>query len=563
MIIITFVVAIVPQKMIVNGFTTPKLSPTTRWTKTSCIAITKNSQAPALTIRSKLNNKESTLVQMSTTSKNEDTKQEKVLDVTIDDDKLLSSSPNEDTIKSMGDLALNVSLNDKVLSNSNKKEFSRSTKMFVGTTFFFVVDYVLRKIFQAKGIAFPSMMAGCVLIFTTLLLMEVISKGSGDEVFEFLTPSSDVLVKWLPVFFVPGFAMLPLVNNVGSSIDVLKVFCMIPLGFCFTLLSTAYSVLGVRYLQGKLGKSAVGTSAINAAVTNKKRVKPFSQRKCNNLLFGSAFFGTLSILLTKAGLTSHILYTPVMTSFMICSTLGAFLFGGNLPPKITSIIHPIGTATSFTWLVTALFGYLTGSSFASVLQNYRIGSSNLVHAGAGDLLLYMLGPGVCSLSISMYSRKKLMKENLLAVLVGMLVSSTGGILSSAFYVRFVGIPGTVLRLSLITRNVTTALAMALTTILGGNTSIIASLLVTTGVFGSTIARKLMNAIKLKDPVSRGLGVGAAAQGIGVASLQDEKDSLPFAAINMILTALCSSILISTPFVREFVKKIALGGLVSV
>merc|ERR1712174_143876 len=183
-----------------------------------------------------------------------------------------------------------------------------------------------------------------------------------------------------------------------------------------------------------------------------------------------------------------------------------------------------------------------------------------LHAGAGDLLLYMLGPGVCSLSVSMYSRKKLMKENLLAVLVGMLVSSTGGILSSAFYVRYVGIPGAVLRLSLITRNVTTALAMALTTILGGNTSIIASLLVTTGVFGSTIARKLMSALKLKDPVSRGLGVGAAAQGIGVASLQQEKDSLPFAAINMILTALCTSILISIPVVREFVKKIALGGL---
>merc|ERR1712045_923239 len=143
-------------------------------------------------------------------------------------------------------------------------------------------------------------------------------------------------------------------------------------------------------------------------------------------------------------------------------------------------------------------------------------------------------------------------------LVGVLVSSAGGILSSALYVRLFDVPGAVLRLSLITRNVTTALAMALTTILGGNTSIIASLLVTTGVFGSTIARKLMSALKLKDPVSRGLGVGAAAQGIGVASLQQEKDSLPFAAINMILTALCSSILISTPAVRELVKKIALG-----
>lgn len=255
------------------------------------------------------------------------------------------------------------------------------------------------------------------------------------------------------------------------------------------------------------------------------------------------------------------LCTPIMTTFMICSTLGAFLMGGNLPPKITSFLHPIMSATSFTWLVVALFASITGSSFGSVLQAYRVGSSNLLYAGAGDLLLYMLGPGVCSLSIAMYSRKTLMKQNLAAVLVGMLVSSAGGILSSALYVRFMDVPGAILRLSLITRNVTTALAMALTTILGGNTAIIASLLVTTGVFGSTILRKYLNFIGLYDPVSRGLGVGAAAQGIGVASLKEEKDSLPFAAINMILTALCSSVLISIPVIREFVKKIALGGVV--
>merc|ERR1712151_127375 len=503
---------------------------------------------------------------------NEDTKeqQQKQKDekIELNKDGVLSDVPSASTIDAMGDLTSKLTENE-ITSESKKTPFLSSLggKYLVGTSFFFIVDYVLRKIFQAKGITFPSMMGECVLIFSALVALETVFKGTGDQIFNYLTPSSDALVRWLPVFFVPGMAMLPLSPiNFGNAVDVLKILGMIPLGFFFTLLTTAYSVLGVRAIQGKLEPSkplvtAPETITDANSVTKEKRKMPYSVNKCRNLLLTSGIFGALSILLTKIGSTNSMLYTPIMTTFMICSTLGAFLLGGNLPPKVTSFLHPIMSATSYTWLVVALFASITGSSFASVLQTYRVGSSHLLHAGAGDLLLYMLGPGVCSLSIAMYSRKKLMKQNLAAVLVGMLVSSTGGILSSALYVRFMDIPGAMLRLSLITRNVTTALAMALTTILGGNTAIIASLLVTTGVFGSTFVRKFMNYIGLHDPVSRGLAVGAAAQGIGVASLKEEKDSLPFAAINMILTALCSSVLISIPVVREFVKKIALGGVV--
>lgn len=527
-----------------NGFTVPK---TSSWPTTATTSITKTRIIPNIINNNGLSN--SRLIRMTNEDTKEQQKQQDRKDDTVNkkQDAVLSDVPSSTTIDSMGDLTSKLT-DSKSSDASTSFLTSLGGKYAVGTSFFFVVDYILRKIFQAKGIAFPSMMGGCVLIFSSLVALEAVSKGTGDKIFNYLTPSSDALVRWLPVFFVPGMAMLPLSPiDFGNAVDVLKILAMIPLGFFFTLITTAYSVLGVRAVQGKLGDSnkppKVQQNKIEEAKTvqskQTKRKMPYSVNKCRNLLLTSGIFGALSILLTKIGSTNSMLYTPIMTTFMICSTLGSFLMGGNLPPKVTSILHPIMTATSYTWLVVALFASLTGSSFGSVLQTYRVGSSHLLHAGAGDLLLYMLGPGVCSLSIAMYSRKTLMKQNLAAVLIGMLVSSTGGILSSALYVRFMDLPGAILRLSLITRNVTTALAMALTTILGGNTAIIASLLVTTGVFGSTILRKFMNFIGLYDPVSRGLGVGAAAQGIGVASLKEEKDSLPFAAINMILTALCS------------------------
>ena len=186
---------------------------------------------------------------------------------------------------------------------------------------------------------------------------------------------------------------------------------------------------------------------------------------------------------------------------------------------------------------SCILASITGLYFGSALQTYRVCSSNLLHAGAGDLLLCVLVPGVCSLSIATCSRKTLMKQNLSATLVGMFFSSTGDILSSALYVMHMDAPNDILHLSLITRNVTTTLAMTLTTILGSNNSIIISLIVTNGVFGSTILRKYLNFIGLHGPISRGLGVGAAAKGISMASLKEENYALPFATINMILTAL--------------------------
>jgi putative effector of murein hydrolase len=72
--------------------------------------------------------------------------------------------------------------------------------------------------------------------------------------------------------------------------------------------------------------------------------------------------------------------------------------------------------------------------------------------------------------------------------------------------------------------VTTALAIVITQMLGGDMAIAASVVVLTGIFGATVGRGLLDALKIDDPVSRGLGMGAAGQGLGVAAIMPEKVS---------------------------------------
>lgn len=431
----------------------------------------------------------------------------------------------------------------------------------VGAAFFTVLQIALNKVFRANKIAFPAMLGCTVLVFAALVLAEAVFPGVGENAFELLTPGANVLTKWLPVMFVPGLAMLPLAPSIGSAVDVLKVLSIIVVGFGFTMASTAYLVLGMRSAQGLIEekveepvskKKTVATAAPSAPA------KPFTDETYNFLLQGTVLTGAISMAATRKGISYA---TPLRTVFMFFGTVLTYVFGARLPAGFTKIVHPLVTSTAGTLLLTRLDALVTGSSFEDVLKTYKAGSLSPSKTGAGDLLLFLLGPAVGCLAVPMYSRKKIMADNLLVVIAAMLCSSVGGLFGTAWFVRLlsVGSSATV-RLSLLSRNVTTALAIVITQLLEGNIAIAASVVVLTGIFGATVGRGVLDYLKIDDPVSRGLGMGAAGQGLGVAAMMPEKEAFPFAAINMVLTAACATALATIPAVKESLVNIVSAGL---
>jgi len=452
---------------------------------------------------------------------------------------------------------------EKHLSSSNIHETLQSLRggegMFysnnlLGAAFFVAYDIALRKVFTANDIAFPSMMAGCVFIFIGLVLAEIIKTGLGESIFQLLTPGSVLLAKWLSVFFVPGLAMLPLAPKFGSNLEVVKVLSVVVIGFFFTLFTSGFSVLSLRKLQGSLKIAPSSTSSITEA-SKGPPPKVFPDGVYHNVVKGAVLFGIVSTYLTR---TSHSLAVPIQTLFMACTTIGSYIFGTRLPKSITSVIHPLVTSTAFTLLVTNLSGKATGQTFEDVLRTYKSGSLSVMKGGAGDFLLFLLGPCVVSLSIAMYSRKDLMKDNLLVVGLSTLVSAVGGLFGTAAFVRLINVANAVVRRSVIPRNVTTALAMAISTMLEGNTAITASVVVMTGIFGATFGSRVLTAVGINDPVTRGLAIGNASFGLGMASILHEVDAFPFAAIAMILTAVCATTLASIPAVKSALINIAIG-----
>lgn len=285
--------------------------------------------------------------------------------------------------------------------------------------------------------------------------------------------------------------------------------------------------------------------------------KPFGKTLFRALKSIAWVSGIATVVTTKNAPGSKFL-NLMRSSFLLSTTLSTFVFGANLPKSFTKAVHPLVTCTTLTWVVAKALASLTGSTFLDVLRTYKAGTLSPLSAGAGDVLLFLLGPAVVALSCQMYGRKKLMRENVPEVGVSTLVSAFGGLYGTAAAVRLLGIGNPTIRLSLLSRNITSPLAMAIASILGADASLAVTIVVLTGLFGANFGASILDAFGVKDAVARGLGIGAAAHGLGTAAFANEKDAFPFAAIAMALTASACTVLVSVPAVKRSVLKLALG-----
>jgi putative effector of murein hydrolase len=495
------------------------------------------------------------------------------------------------TIDSSNDINSNKSTNSFLRPIRTIQNLLKSNDIIsiFSTILFISIDVLFRKLFKLYNISFPSSLGACGILFISLLIVpNTISK---NMMVPLLQPGSTLLSKWLPVFFVPSLITLPLTDNVGNTMEILKIFSIIITGFLFTLLTTSYSVLFVRYIKNlnpttntyntssttststttttsaKTNTDAITTVTKNNVSTPSTNVKPFSDVLMNILYSCTVVTGIgamSSMVLTKQ------LNTIITSLFLLSTTLCTFVFGSRLSTTIKKVIHPLVTCTSFTWMMIASLAvliphqYSTSNAFHFLLKIYKTGhipstsSSLLPTISAGNVLLFLLGPAVVSLAVSMYEKRELMKQNIIELIMAITTSTLGGLYGTAYAVRCINIASPYLRLSLLSRNITSPLAMAIATILGADISLAVSMVVVTGLIGANFGAFLLNMFRIYDPVARGLGIGAAAHGLGTAAFVNEKDAFPFAAISMALTASAATIAVSIPVIRKSLLQLALG-----
>lgn len=302
-----------------------------------------------------------------------------------------------------------------------------------------------------------------------------------------------------------------------------------------------------------LGTISVETSS--SAGTSKK---PYDDSTTNFLIAGTVLTAAISIAAQK---TDFAYKKPLETLFLGFATLATYVWGSNLPKSITTIFNPLISSALLTLGVVKLTGMATGASFKEVLKSYTCKKLSPLEAGAGDLLLFLLSPSVISFAIGMYKGKKLIASNLPAILTAVLTGSLGSMFGTAFLARLInlgGPEGQVIRLAAVPRSTQTALGMVIAEMLGGDIAIAATMIILTGIYGGMMGIKTLDALGVKDSVSRGLGIGSAGLSLGTVSIKGEQEAFAFAGLCLVLTAVSATCLASVPAISRMLIDIAGG-----
>ena len=155
---------------------------------------------------------------------------------------------------------------------------------------------------------------------------------------------------------------------------------------------------------------------------------------------------------------------------------------------------------------------------------------------------FLLGPATVCLALPMHDNLPRMRAAALPILAGLAAGSLVAVASALAIAQAFGLGGEVMA-SLAPKSTTAPVAIGIAERLGGQPTLTAVLVLTTGIFGAMVVTPLFNALGFRDWRARGLAVGTAAHGIGTArALQVNPTAGAFAGIGMGLNAVLTAIL---------------------
>jgi len=137
------------------------------------------------------------------------------------------------------------------------------------------------------------------------------------------------------------------------------------------------------------------------------------------------------------------------------------------------------------------------------------------YKAGGDVITFFLGPATVALAVPLYKAVKQMKGKLRAVIGGVIVGSTVGLLSAALMMWLLRGSQDVL-LSMLPKSVTAPVAIELSRQLGGIPELGGVFAVLTGLLGSMVGPMLLRLVKFRGDIAIGTAIGTASHGIGTA-----------------------------------------------
>ena len=444
---------------------------------------------------------------------------------------------------------INGSKSQKYVTNAIMKILlnkSRNTEIFNmltsprnmtigGMLLLILIDKVAKILFTKFKCTFPSSLAAMVAMFMTLSVVDSFAASKAANVAWYFADAVAFIKLWLPLFFVPPLALLPLKMHLLQG-KTLSIFGLTVLGFLTSLTSSGFIAQGLTKFFPVKGNAAV-------QVPTTTRGAPKLPPVCIPLTFAA-----LNLAFAKFGPQSIQKINTYL--FGVSATVSAYVLGTLVPVGLKKVLHPVVTSGIITVLLLNLMGVVTGNTSSMMLTSYY-GSGK----GSGDLLSSLLGPAIVSFGLQLFQYRSMLLSNKMRILLSTGSSAFIGLFSTALMARLMDLCPPKVALATLTRCITSPLALAGASILGADPSLAVLLVVLTGMLGASFGEAILTKLGVKEDISVGLSIGASAHGLGTAALTKSATKFSSAVVSMSLTGLWTVALLSIKPLQNLLLKI--------
>ncbi|MFY8038945.1 MAG: LrgB family protein [Bosea sp. (in: a-proteobacteria)] len=218
-------------------------------------------------------------------------------------------------------------------------------------------------------------------------------------------------------------------------------------------------------------------------------------------------------------------------------------------------------ASPLLWLAMTLLAYAIADRLSLAAKRHPLVNPVLIAVAALSVMLwasgtpyavyfegaqfvhFLLGPATVALAIPLHRNWPVVRKAIVPILAALGAGSLTAVISAVGIAWAFGAPYELLA-SLAPKSVTAAIAMGISEGLGGNPSLTAALVITTGVLGAIMVTPMMNAMGLTDYRARGFAAGVASHGIGTArAFQVDPVAGTFAGIALGLNGLITALIV--------------------
>ena len=248
---------------------------------------------------------------------------------------------------------------------------------------------------------------------------------------------------------------------------------------------------------------------------------------------------TSSLLCLKLGHGSK----AMEVSFIIGTTLFAFVLGNEAPPTFKALCQPVFLGVLGSWLAMAMWASEDENrSFHDVLVDYSSPS------GGGPIISRLLNPFVISLSLVLFDRRHVLQRDSRLIFSLSCIASVSGLLGTAVLARLLHLPR-ILAESAVSRFTTVALALTMASELHSSPPLIVATVVLTASIGVVISKPLMKYLDIKGSRERGLCVGGVSHVLGTVSLASwDEAAVPYGLVSSVLVSGIAAALAAIPAV---------------